>query len=388
MKRAGHLRELSILFCVCLGLGGAAACGPTASGPGGGGGSGEDCDDATSCSGDQICDPDTNECVADKPCSAHPECGNGGHCNLGTGVCEASQTGSPCVDDVQCQSGEACVGADNAAGGFCGCDGEEFAPEAVQPNMLIVLDRSNSMNDPAGNGQPDKWVIAEAAIEELVTTYEGAVRFGLSLYPSNNDCASGIIDVPIGDSNGADIMAEMTTANGNTPLRNTLRDTVIGYQGLQDPERPNYTLIVNDGEPNCAGFGNPDPTPQIAQLFNAQIPSFVVGFGGGVDAGVLNSMAEAGGTARPGATKYYQADNAAELEAAFDAIGGSILSCTFSLNAEPDAQVFVYGDGMPLEFMYDPDTMLVTILGTDCDSVRIGDVNELVVVNSCPIDVD
>jgi hypothetical protein len=38
--------------------------------------------------------------------------------------------------------------------------------------------------------------------------------------------------------------------------------------------------------------------------------------------------------------------------------------------------------------MYDPDTMLVTILGTDCDSVRIGDVNELVVVNSCPIGVD
>jgi hypothetical protein len=387
MKRAGDLRELSLLFCVCLGLGGTAACGPTASGPGGGGGSGEDCDDATSCSGDQICDPDTNECVADKPCSAHPECGNGGHCNLGTGVCEASQTGSPCESDVQCAEGEACVGSDNAAGGFCGCDGEEFAPEPVQPNMLIVLDRSTSMNQDAGGNQ-SRWNAAKAAIELLIATYDGGIRFGLSQYPSNNDCASGDIDVPVGDNNGATIMGELATANGNTPLKNTFRDTILNYAGLQDPNRPSYTLIVNDGQPNCTPGANPDPSPEIGELFAAGVPSFVVGFGNNVDDGMLNDMAEAGGTARPGGTKYFQADNAAELEAAFDAIGGSILSCTFSLNAEPDAQVFVYGDGMPLEFMYDPDTMLVTILGTDCDSVRIGDVNELVVVNSCPIGVD
>src|SRR5262249_45135602 len=66
------------------------------------------------------------------------------------------------------------------------------------------------------------------------------------------------------------------------------------------------------------------------------------------DPAALNAIATAGGTALAGTTKYYQADNAAALQAAFAAIAGKVLSCSYKLSmAPPDPNLlYVYFDGI------------------------------------------
>ncbi|MCC7108688.1 MAG: hypothetical protein IT382_05335 [Deltaproteobacteria bacterium] len=51
---------------------------------------------------------------------------------------------------------------------------------------------------------------------------------------------------------------------------------------------------------------------------------------------MLNSMATVGGTALPGATKYYEADNEAQLQAALEAITQRVLSCRVNVGASLD----------------------------------------------------
>ena len=64
------------------------------------------------------------------------------------------------------------------------------APAAAQlcekPNMMICQDRSGSM-------QGTKWTQAVNAIQYILNNYGTALRFGLDMYPSNNDCGAGNI---------------------------------------------------------------------------------------------------------------------------------------------------------------------------------------------------
>jgi hypothetical protein len=57
-----------------------------------------------------------------------------------------------------------------------------------------------------------------------------------------------------------------------------------------------------------------------AALFAGGIRTFVIGFKQDVDPDGLNAMAQAGGTARAGTEKYYQANDKASLQAALDDI--------------------------------------------------------------------
>ena len=87
--------------------------------------------------------------------------------------------------------------------------------------------------------------------------------------------------------------------------------------GLADATHTNYVLLMTDGQPNCGGDANA-VAATIAQLY-AQTPSvrtFVVGIGDGAssDPNALNSWADAGHTARSGATKYYQVNTAQDLQ--------------------------------------------------------------------------
>jgi len=346
------------------------------------------CTSSTHCLGSDVCDPGTNTCTA-KPiaCTTHDECGKAAFCDGGT--CARNGTGGPCESDLSCRPGESCTG------GFCGCEGEQFVAEAVPPNVLIVLDKSGSMDDPVAGQR--KWDTAVSAVESLLAQHGDEIRFGLMLYPyGRNSCGAGSVRVNVDDGTASDIVAALRASgpSGNTPIGATL-DAAFDYAPLEDVTRSNYVLLLTDGEETCEGDG--EAAAAALRAKTPEVKTFVVGFGGGVDARVLNAMAEAGGTALQGSTKYYQADDAASLASAFADIGGAVLSCSYALSGTPDnaGSIFVYFDGerVPLDashasgWDYDADTNQVTFYGSACQGLRDGTVKDLVIVNGCSIEI-
>ena len=394
-------------FVLSLSLIAIAACGGgSGSGDGSGGdagsGSGDAsgpglCDHAADCGGDAVCDPSSRECTDGLPCDAEADCGAGGTCGE-SGTCEPNETGGPCVDSMACPVGQECLD------GFCGCEGVLFTADRVPPNILISLDRSSSMvtNDvPGTSPTKNRWTVAKEAIGSLLAAHGDDIRFGLKLWPGSNlacstggSCSPGTVRVDPAEGTAAAINGDLAgagTCNYGTPITGSLT-SLLGDSRLLDSARPNYVILVTDGQQqSCTG----DPVDAVADL-RAQDPSvqvFVVGFSGDVDATQLTNMAIAAGTDRPGTPKYYQADNADQLNEAFDEIAGSVLSCTYVLDgAPPDDDLYVYFDGDPVDrdqtgtdgWNFDPGSNTITFYGAACESLQAGEVNDLQIVYGCP----
>jgi hypothetical protein len=290
-------------------------------------------------------------------------------------------------------SGE-CV-ASNPDGGPATCGGELFQAAKVNSNMFIAFDQSGSMDNPIVAGGPTKWEIATAAIKQVTTQYQSQIQFGLMLFPAgggnSQQCVPGPVSVQVGDQRGAAIgmSLDATGPGGRTPIGGVL--TAAGMvPALADPMRANYVMLVTDGTETCGGDGVAAAT---ANLANKGIKTFVVGFGGEVDAQNLSDIATAGGTPRPGATKYYQADDAAGLTAAFNLIAQGALGCEYRLaSAPPDpAKVFVYVNGVLQNrdvahangWDYSPATTRITFYGGLCSLVATDATAKVSIVYGC-----
>jgi MYXO-CTERM domain-containing protein len=204
------------------------------------------------------------------------------------------------------------------------------APAAGQPNcgdppdVLIVLDHSGSMTTVSGT--LSNWGHAKAAVNNLATQYAVQIRFGLMLFPlhpNGGSCDGGQVNVQVGNNTQAAMSAVLNAASptGLTPISVSLKNAHTYLQSI-DPNKKKYVLLITDGQETCGG----KPIDWVKALFGSNIETYVVGFGSGVDQTELNDLAKAGGTAAPGATSYYQADNPTQLNQALQAIG-SLVSC-------------------------------------------------------------
>lgn len=278
-----------------------------------------------------------------------------------------------------------------------GCEAELFQSANVPANVLIVLDRSGSMNQDIGGGT--KWTVALEAIETFLGDFGNQARFGLMLYPGFDlscdegmNCATGTVFVDPGPMTAEAInesLDDAQTCSFGTPTAESL-ESLLDYSGLEDPTRDNYVLLITDGQSTCE-----DPIPIVAALRDRdpEVRTYVLGFGDGVDPDELEAMAEAGGTALPGDPAYYQADDAASLDQALQSIGGNFLSCSYSLDQpldDPD-QLYVLFDGIQVPrdpghengWDYDPVTNTVTFYGAACNALQSGDVTDLQLVYGC-----
>jgi len=224
--------------------------------------------------------------------------------------------------------------------------------------------------------------------------FDSQMRLGMSLFNRDGDCAPGIIDATLAPTNGANVMGKLsaTSPGGNTPTAATL-DYVRQHAVLNDPTRPNIVLLATDGLPNC---GDTDVTGKIEALYNAtpSVKTFVVGVGSETSSnpGLLNAWADAGHTARPGSTHYFQSSSATELADAFQTIANGIVSCTFSLSdAPPDpSQLFVWMGGVqvPLDavngYNYFDSPPSVTLNGAMCDQLKTDPTKKVQIVYGCP----
>jgi hypothetical protein len=254
-----------------------------------------------------------------------------------------------------------------SGGGVAGlenCGFQHFDLKVVPADVLLVLDRSASMQDePDGaSASTSKWDLVIPAVTEVISQTGSRVSWGMKSFPEGegSECVSGSvtskIDVPIADDNAMATVAQVmaTQPNGNgTPTGDAIKAAVAYLQGVNDGHKK-FLLLATDGEPSCAG-GTKDSskartlaTEAVAAAFAAGFPTYVVGVATTKDSATdaLNAMATAGGVptggSNPLATKYYLASTQAALVMALQAITGEVAkTCVFNLDPAPPAPDFI-----------------------------------------------
>lgn len=208
------------------------------------------------------------------------------------------------------------------------------------PDMMIVLDRSDSMkSSPSGGGacrmanqacsmasqccsgvctsnkcvgsgdggsSASKWTLAVEAVD-LITQAptDQTMRFGLELLPDvpcvsvqgQGMCGSGVIETQLGLGNGAAIATTLgaTQLELGTPIGGALHVAETKLASVKVPNRKQFAMLVTDGGETCTADG---PLPVVQSLAASGIDTFVIGFGAAVDAALLNDLACAGMTAK------------------------------------------------------------------------------------------
>lgn len=343
-------------------------------------------------------------------CTLDEDCADGEVCGPASGECVPE---GGCILDDDCPDGQVCTDGACMIGSDCG--GFVFSIEAVPPNLLIMLDRSGSMDASVPNSNGNRWEVAKQAIELVTTTFDDQIRFGLATYSAcvGDGCSPGTIVVPIADQNAAAIngFLGMTVGVGSNngdsvngegkieylcdsgdPETSTgaSLQAQLGSPPLQDTERDNAIMLITDGAESgdCVFDGNDGPTA-AANLFGQAIPvkTFAVGFGG-ADLDEINAIAQAGGTGMG-----YVADMADNLNAALEQIATAVATCTFELDQVPPdaAEIYVFFDkdpaGVPNDpnngWTYDPMTNTVTFHGTACMAIKSGAVVDIDIVYGC-----
>ena len=323
-----------------------------------------------------------------------PACGVPGQVGDGDGLGDGDGSGD----------GDGDGSGDGSGDGDTACEqvsAVEFTP-GDPPDVLLVVDRSGSMEDDLETGD-EKWPVMTDALAAVVNTYEQSVKFGLMMFPTDDECGAGNVSAGVAMQNAGSINAQLdnTGPGGGTPTHTTMTAARSYYAGQAANPAGRYVLLATDGEPNCEDPNDPEnDNPTVTQSIAAiqaltgdGIPTFVLGFGGQVNnyPATLQSMATAGGTG-----DYFAANSPDELSQALDAIAAEVglPSCSFRLDATPDdpSAIGVSQDGAQVPqdpshnngWDYDAGTNTVSFYGEACEAIRQGEIAEVRIGLGCP----
>lgn len=311
-----------------------------------------------------------------------------------------------CQVDGDCEAGKVCEQNACVVGG---CGQSTLQLEHIAPNLLFVVDRSCSMRNAPSGTTMSKWAVAVGGINEVITDHGDDIRWGLTLFPdiTGNSCTQGAASFPVGPNNGASIQSLLTSALATSDALYpdgpcvTNIDTGLSQAALDpalaDPARKNYVMLVTDGaQAGCSAAGGDAGSEAIVKdLFdNRDVKTFVIGFGSAVDAGQLNKLAVAGGTALSGTTKYYRAETAGELDQALASIADLVVSCDYQVNPAPPSLAHTYvwfekTTKVPRDtthtdgWDFDTSTNTLTFYGSYCTQLTTRVVDTVDVVYDC-----
>jgi hypothetical protein len=301
------------------------------------------------------------------------------------------------------------------------CQNQPFTIVAPPPDLLIVLDRSGSMNE-----SPDgydcrfdptcvsKWTQVTAAINQVVARTEKSIRWGLKFF--GNDAVCGITPGAAVDpalKNAAAIAAAIADPTNQPASRTPTRAAELSAgQYLQTlaatDSTSKFVLLATDGEPNCVE-GSDDTTiddtaaaiGSVGTVKGMGFPTFVIGIAteGGTADTTLNSMATTGGyPLTGGTTQYYSVMTTDDLVTALNRIQTIAMGmCTFPLGT-PDphsdpTKVTVTVDGVvspkddPNGWHYEPGMSSITFSGTTCDYLMKGTLKTVQVLYGCKLTI-
>lgn len=314
--------------------------------------------------------------------------------------------------------------------GIQGCDPKAFTLQQSPPaEVYLVIDRSGSMLEPGSNPALTKWQELNAAVDPVLTQFEGAIDFGLTMYPTDAECGVTGPQVKFGPHNRGAIMSRLTAATpaGGTPTAAALNNAAASLRALGTTGAQKLIILATDGGPNCNYFLSASPScscslsnlalcctnyPQqcvwgknclddahvlevIDALHTQGIDTVVIGLpGSGAYSSLLDMMAVQGGRPNTGATYYYAANNQAELQAALQTIAVSVISCEIDLQEAPEipdgVKIYIDGHEVPRDsnngWSYNDNTHLkITLHGTACGTLQDGQKHELIATVPCVV---
>jgi hypothetical protein len=338
--------------------------------------------------------------------------GSGG--SLGTGANGAGA--SPGTGGSTSAGGNVFIPVDDGGttptGPDANCGGEDIESGTRPVNMLILMDRSASMDVEISAGV-SRWNMVKLALAVAIGDTQDQVDYGLSLFPydpadptGGASCAMPTTSTPVAPIDpgtpSVTVIGDALNASepgGGTPTAEALTlalDYFTSGAGA-DLEGGKFVLLATDGGPNCNDDHDdctaaqcttnidgdcPDVVPNCCEgaavnclddaatvaaveaLHDAGIGTFVVGMAieQAPYQATLNSLAEAGGHPRSGDTKYFSvSDDGAQaaLTSAVRAITQELItSCEQILTTLPprrdDSLLNVDLDGERLTYE-DPD---------------------------------
>jgi hypothetical protein len=306
--------------------------------------------------------------------------GSGGSIGLGKGG-EGGESGAAMTDP-------GCTELEGL--GDCGTMAVQAVFKAV--NMMLVVDKSGSMDDVPEGDSAKKWATLREALDIALNNVAGEVNFGMILYPYSattpiplmnctNCCevadGNAAVNVPIepGPASIPKILEAIddTSPGGGTPTAAAL---ARAYEYFSSPagmalKGERYVLLATDGGPNCNPNNSCDAEhctanmdrrmfeanlcdsvgpafclddqsvrDQLEQLLSIGVPTFVVGIPGTEQyAQYLDDFAVAGGVPLDGSPRYYAVTGGSGAQALADTLTSIttqlVRSCDIDMGKPP-----------------------------------------------------
>lgn len=300
------------------------------------------------------------------------------------------------------------------SGGQSSCGLQTYERERNPTEILLVLDRSASMQDPPGGGTEPKWDLTIPAVIGVVNATNAGISWGLKLYPESQDteaCAPETIvptiHVPVAIDNAkvvVDAINATSPEGDGTPTGDAIKfATAHLTERLAVNNNQKFILLATDGDPSCpsddaSGYA----VDAISAALAAGFPTFVVGVDTTKTSSIkrLNAMAQAGGRARTVAEgseepTFYLASTQNELETALSSITTAVASCVFDLEPPPPVpdNIAVDFNGTRAErdaahangWDYTKsDFTQLEIFGAYCDTIKNAGQNQVKISYGCP----
>ena len=161
--------------------------------------------------------------------------------------------------------------AGTPGGGEATCGDTTITPNRAPADILIVLDRSSSMNYSTTSDSNCKtsssctprWSALTTGLTVTLNSTAGSINWGLKLFssPSGGACdVTNAAEVPIDGTSVPKVEAQIAavTPGHNTPTAQAIRAATAYLKTVSD-QNTKYILLSTDGEPNCGRGGNTDP---------------------------------------------------------------------------------------------------------------------------------
>jgi hypothetical protein len=335
--------------------------------------------------------------------------GTGGMTESAGSMASAGSTGSTGIGGHM-RIGIGGSSAPSPDGGNCGL--QTFNPNPANADILLVLDRSASMQDDPNGGstKPSKWDIVVPTLNAVISSTASSIFWGMKSFPegSGSACAAGSvtsnIDTPIAPNNGTAVTTAITatTPDGNgTPTGDAINAAVAYLKTLTDTN-PKYILLATDGEPSCAQTPTSEDT---ASAKTYAVAAVGIATTKASDTATLNAMADAGGetpasASNPFGPHFYLANDMTTLTSELQQITGQVSTCLFKLSSPPPvpndptrlgvylnggATKIPYDSGMANGWAYtDTSDTAVQVYGPACDMIQAAGAAAVQIIFGCP----